>query len=48
VYVSCNAATQARDIKILARDYDITAVQPVDMFPHTVHVENIVSLVRRP
>lgn len=47
VYVSCNAATQARDIKILSELYDVTAVQPVDMFPHTVHVENIVSLIRR-
>jgi 23S rRNA (uracil1939-C5)-methyltransferase len=45
VYVSCNAATQARDLKILAERYRIAAVQPVDMFPHTVHVENIVSLV---
>lgn len=44
VYVSCNAATQARDLKILSERYEITAVQPVDMFPHTVHVENIVSL----
>lgn len=47
VYVSCNAATQARDLKILSEQYDITAVQPVDMFPHTVHVENIVSLRTR-
>lgn len=46
VYVSCNAATQARDLKILAGQYKITAVQPVDMFPHTMHVENIVSLTR--
>lgn len=46
VYVSCNAATQARDLKILADRYKIIAVQPVDMFPHTVHVENIVSLIR--
>jgi len=44
VYVSCNAATQARDLAILAEKYEITAVQPVDMFPHTMHVENIVSL----
>ncbi len=47
VYVSCNPATQARDLAILERDYTITRVQPVDMFPHTHHVENIVSLVRR-
>lgn len=47
VYVSCNAATQARDLKILSEAYDLTGVQPVDMFPHTTHVENIVSLVRR-
>ena len=47
VYVSCNAATQARDLKLLSERYTITAVQPVDMFPHTVHVENIVSLRRR-
>jgi 23S rRNA (uracil1939-C5)-methyltransferase len=47
VYVSCNAATQARDLKILAERYDIVAVQPVDMFPHTVHVENVVSLMKR-
>jgi len=46
VYVSCNAATQARDLKILSERYTITAVQPVDMFPHTVHVENVVSLAR--
>lgn len=47
VYVSCNAATQARDLKILSERYRIVAVQPVDMFPHTVHVENVVSLVRK-
>jgi len=44
VYVSCNAATQARDLKILSEKYDITAVQPVDMFPQTIHVENVVRL----
>jgi 23S rRNA (uracil1939-C5)-methyltransferase len=47
VYVSCNPATQARDLKILSEKYDIDAVQPVDMFPHTMHVENVVSLVKR-
>lgn len=47
VYVSCNAATQARDLQILTQQYDIVQVQPVDMFPHTMHVENIVSLVRK-
>jgi 23S rRNA (uracil1939-C5)-methyltransferase len=47
VYVSCNAATQARDLKILSEKYRISGVQPVDMFPHTMHVENIVSLVRK-
>ncbi|MBX2896555.1 MAG: 23S rRNA (uracil(1939)-C(5))-methyltransferase RlmD [Cyclobacteriaceae bacterium] len=46
VYVSCNAATQARDLKILTEQYAITAVQPVDMFPQTMHVENVVRLDR--
>jgi len=44
VYVSCNPATQARDIAILGEQYKITAVQPLDMFPHTHHVENICLL----
>ena len=44
VYVSCNPASQARDLAILCEKYDITAVQPVDMFPHTQHVENVVAL----
>ena len=47
VYVSCNPASQARDLALLCRDYAITAVQPVDMFPHTMHVENVVALKRR-
>lgn len=44
VYVSCNVATQARDLKILSEKYDVVAVQPVDMFPHTMHVENVAGL----
>ena len=44
VYVSCNPASQARDIAMMAEKYRITAVQPVDMFPHTQHVENICLL----
>jgi len=44
VYVSCNPATQARDLAMLCEKYEITAVQPVDMFPHTHHVENVVQL----
>ena len=47
VYVSCNPATQARDLQCLNEDYEVTEVQPVDMFPHTPHVENVVLLVRR-
>ena len=47
VYVSCNPATQARDLSVFEPDYDIIHVQPVDMFPHTTHVENVVSLIRK-
>lgn len=45
VYVSCNPATQARDLNLLDAKYKVTRVQPVDMFPHTQHVENVVQLV---
>ncbi len=48
VYVSCNPATQARDISLLSGNYNIAAVQPVDMFPHTHHVENVCLLRLKP
>ncbi|HCV16143.1 MAG TPA: 23S rRNA (uracil(1939)-C(5))-methyltransferase RlmD [Rikenellaceae bacterium] len=47
VYVSCNPATQARDIALLGDNYEIKRVQPVDMFPHTHHLENVVLLVKK-
>mgnify|MGYP003398785902 FL=1 len=47
VYVSCNPATQARDLQLLDDQYKVTAIQPVDMFPHTQHVENVVLLEKR-
>jgi 23S rRNA (uracil1939-C5)-methyltransferase len=47
VYVSCNPATQARDIALMSEEYAIAAVQPVDMFPHTHHVENVVKLIKK-
>jgi len=47
VYVSCNPATQARDLQMMDECYEVVAVQPVDMFPHTPHVENVVLLRKR-
>ena len=44
VYVSCNPATQARDLNLLNEKYEVTRIQPVDMFPHTLHIENVVQL----
>ena len=46
VYVSCNPATQARDLSLLDEKYTVTKIQPVDMFPHTLHIENVVQLKR--
>lgn len=46
VYVSCNPATQARDLELMKDQYTVAKIQPVDMFPHTHHVENVVLLVR--
>ena len=48
VYISCNPATQARDLSMMNDQYEIRKIQPVDMFPHTHHVENAVQLIRRP
>jgi 23S rRNA (uracil1939-C5)-methyltransferase len=48
VYVSCNPASQARDLALLEEKYIITKIQPVDMFPHTHHIENAVCLELKP
>jgi 23S rRNA (uracil1939-C5)-methyltransferase len=47
VYVSCNTATQARDLQALQNRYEVTALQAVDMFPHTHHIENVAQLTLR-
>jgi 23S rRNA (uracil1939-C5)-methyltransferase len=44
VYISCNPATQARDLALLDEKYRVTRCCPVDMFPHTLHIENVVQL----
>ena len=47
IVVSCNPSTLARDLAMLAEDYGVTAIQPVDMFPHTPHIECVVRLEKR-
>jgi 23S rRNA (uracil1939-C5)-methyltransferase len=44
VYISCNPSTQARDIALMSEHYRVTKIQPVDMFPHTHHVENVILM----
>lgn len=46
VYISCNSATQARDVALMSENYKVEKVQPVDMFPQTQHVENVMLLVK--
>ena len=48
VYVSCNPATQARDFRLLSEKYEVVKLQPVDMFPHTHHVETVALLQLKP
>jgi 23S rRNA (uracil1939-C5)-methyltransferase len=45
VYVSCNVATQARDLQLLSEKYLVEKIQPVDMFPHTHHIESVALLI---
>ena len=47
VYVSCNPQTQVRDLKLMGDAFEIEAVQPVDLFPHTYHIENVIKLRAR-
>ena len=47
VYVSCNPATQARDVALLSNQYEISEIQPVDLFPHTFHIENVIQLKKK-
>ena len=47
IYVSCNPATQARDVSLMQTKYRVGRIQPVDMFPHTQHVENIIELIKK-
>ncbi|MBI9033504.1 MAG: 23S rRNA (uracil(1939)-C(5))-methyltransferase RlmD, partial [Bacteroidales bacterium] len=47
VYISCNPATQARDVELMEQKYRVEKIQPVDMFPHTHHVENVILLVKK-